>query len=208
MIQPMRQETIWSTHDPEETPGTDREKKEEMNMDEHANEALTKMDEHTDEVLQKNDGCLDWDAEISGDLPEYVLLPEGDYQFRVAEMERGRHEDTDWMPACDQATVTLEIRTAEGTAYVKTAFYLHTRGMKKLTAFFRAIGFQKKGQPMKMDWPAVTGAWGRAHFRPRGYTGRDGQEHQQNDVAWFLDFDADKVIPGFIDVTGAEDDPF
>ena len=190
------QQTIWMKHDSDDQNTTQTMK------------GGSQMNDHENEKLMQNNGCLDWDAEISGDLPEYLILPEGDYQFRVADMERGRHEETDWMPACPQATVTLEIATGEGTALVRTIFYLHDRGMRKLTAFFRAIRFQKKGQPMKMNWPGVPGAWGRAHFRPRTFTGRDGQEHQANGLAYFIDFDPDKVIPGYTDVSGDEDIPF
>ena len=192
----VRQETMWMKHDTEDQ-NNNRTMKEG-----------TKMDEQAKRTLQPADGCLDWDAEISGDLPENLILPEGDYQFHVTEVERGRHEETDWMPACPQATVILEIAAAEGTVQVRTVFYLHGKGERKLTAFFRAIGFQKKGQPMKMNWPGVPGAWGRAHFRPRTFTGRDGQEHQANGLAYFIDFDPDKVIPGYTDVSGDEDIPF
>ena len=32
-------------------------------------------------------------------------------------------------------------------------------------------------------------AAGKAHFRPRNYTGRDGQERQSNDVVRFIDYE-------------------
>lgn len=33
---------------------------------------------------------LDWNAQIENDRPEYVTLPEGDYNFEVVSFERGR----------------------------------------------------------------------------------------------------------------------
>ena len=35
--------------------------------------------------------CMDWNDEIENDGQEFVLLPEGDYVFKVTGFERGRH---------------------------------------------------------------------------------------------------------------------
>jgi len=156
----------------------------------------------------EDSGCLAWDAVISCDEPEYRILPEGDYTFQVKDIRRGWYDGSGKLEACDKVTAILEVRTAEGTATVWQDFLLHRKMEWKISKFFCAIGFKKKGESMRMNWKDVPGAWGRAHFRPRAYTGRDGQAREVNDIAWFLDFDPDKVIPGFIDVTGESDDPF
>ena len=154
------------------------------------------------------DDCLDWDSEISNDGEELLILPEGDYLFRVAEFERARHGGSAKLPPCNKASLTLEIQTADGTARARTDLFLHRNTEWKVSSFFRAIGLKAKGEQVKMDWNRVTGAWGRAHIRPRRYAGSDGSEHQANEVVRFLDYDAALVQPGFLDVSGRVAVPF
>ena len=45
-----------------------------------------------------------------------------------------------------------------------------------------------------MDWSRVIGSRGRAHFKPRTYTDRDGNERQANDVDRFYDWE-EKYFP-------------
>ena len=153
-------------------------------------------------------GCLDWDAEITCDEPQYLILPEGDYTFRVADVERGRHEGSNRLPPCNKATIHMEIQTPDGMARARTILFLHGLMEWKIFSFFCCIGQVKKGETLKMNWDGVPGAWGRAHFRPRSYEGKDGETREVNEVTRFLDFDPDRMIPGFIDVTGDEDNPF
>jgi hypothetical protein len=40
-----------------------------------------------------------------------------------------------------------------------------------------------------MNWDKVTGSRGRAHFKPRPFTGKNGNELQANDVERFYDYD-------------------
>lgn len=49
-----------------------------------------------------------WDDEIQNDGPEYVVLPDGDYNFKVTGFERGRYEGGEKIPACNMAIITLE----------------------------------------------------------------------------------------------------
>ena len=53
-------------------------------------------------------GCMEWDDVIENDGQEFVLLPEGDYQFEVVDFERGRFPGGPKIPACNKATVTLQ----------------------------------------------------------------------------------------------------
>ena len=47
---------------------------------------------------------LDWDDSIEKDS-DYVLLPEGDYEFVVESVERARHPGSDKIPPCNKAIV-------------------------------------------------------------------------------------------------------
>ena len=134
--------------------------------------------------------CMEWDDAIESDGQEFVILEEGDYNFRVVEFERGRFPGSAKIPPCNKAALTLQVKTADGKiATVKTDLILHRNLEWRLSAFFRCIGQKKHGERLVMDWNKVLYAQGRAHFKPRTYTNRDGEERQANDVDRFYDFD-------------------
>ncbi len=134
------------------------------------------------------DGCLDWDDAIESDGQQYLVLPEGDYPFTVTDFERGRFPGGPKVPACNKASLTLQVKTKEGTATVRTDLLLHRSLEWRIAAFFRCIGQKKHGERLVMDWNKVVGSRGFAHFKPRTYT-KDGEERQANDVAKFYDYD-------------------
>ena len=53
-----------------------------------------------------------WEDEIVNEGGDFVLLPEGDYDFTVAKYERARHEGSAKVPPCNMAKVTFTIWTA------------------------------------------------------------------------------------------------
>ncbi len=158
----------------------------------------------------EKDMFLDWDDTIESDGQEFVTLEEGDYNFTVTGFERGRFPGGMKIPACNKASLTLQVKTDAGIAVIKTDLLLYKSMEWKLSAFFRCIGQKKHGERLAMDWNRVVGSRGRAHFKPRTYTDRDGNERQANDLDRFYDWD-DKYIPineaDFTDVSG-DDIPF
>lgn len=138
----------------------------------------------------------DWDDEIEQDGSQFIELTEGDYRFRVASIERGRFPGSAKTPACNKATVHLEIKTNAGTATVTDDIILHPNFDWKISSFFRAIGMKKHGERMRMDWSKVQGAEGRAHFKTDTYMGRDDKEHTKNIVDRYLDYD--NSVMGFV----------
>lgn len=151
---------------------------------------------------------FDWDDAIENDGQEFIILPEGDYVFTVTDMERGWFDGSQKMSACNMAKLTLEVKTADGTAQTKTNLLLHKSMEWKLSSFFRSIGQKQHGQKLVMNWAKVPGSRGLAHFKPRTYTGNDGVERTANDCAKFLDYDAAKCGAPFIETGNDEDIPF
>ena len=82
-----------------------------------------------------------------------------------------------------------QVKTDDGVANVRTDLILNRLVEWRLSAFFRCIGQKKHGERLVMDWNKVVGSRGRAHFKPRTYTDRDGNERQINDVDRFYDYD-------------------
>ena len=125
---------------------------------------------------------LGWDDEISQDSASYITLPDGEYEFSVKEFERARYGGGEKLPPCNQAKLKLEIVTPQGTALVNHNLFLHSRTEGMVSAFFVAIGQKKHGETLKMNWPKVIGAKGRAKIGTREYNG-----NTYNEVKKFLE---------------------
>lgn len=115
---------------------------------------------------------FEWDDTIEKDS-DYVVLPEGDYEFVVESVERARHPGSEKLPPCNKAIVKLRIDSQYGTAIIDHNLFLHTKTEGMLSAFFTAIGQKKKGEKLKMNWGNVPGSTGRVHVKPKQYNGND-----------------------------------
>lgn len=131
---------------------------------------------------------LGWDDEIEKDGGDFYLLPEGDYDFTVKELERGRYQGGDKLPPCNRAIVTLQIEGPDGDFVdIKHQLFLHTKTEGLLSAFFCAIGLKKHGEKLRMDWSKVVGSTGRAKIYIDTYKNDKGEDRQANKVKKFYD---------------------
>ena len=157
------------------------------------------------------DMIMDWSDAIESDGQEFVILEEGDYNFTVTNFERGRFPGSAKIPACNKAALTLQVKTADGKlATIKFDLILYRSLEWRISSFFRCIGQKKHDERLVMDWNKVVGAKGRARFKPRSYTNRDGEERQVNDVDKFYDWD-EKFFPaddGWTELGDDDDLPF
>lgn len=128
---------------------------------------------------------LQWDDTIEKESSDFVLLPEGDYNFVVDSFERGRHGGSEKLPACNKAILKLRVESDKGTALITHNLFLHTKTEGLLSAFFESIGQKKKGEKMAMNWSHVPGATGRAKVGIHTYVNKDGEERQSNDIKKF-----------------------
>lgn len=129
---------------------------------------------------------LGWDDAIENEGPQYVLLPEGEYEFTVVKWERGRFPGSDKLPPCPKATVTVNIKTPEGETNIDHQLFLHTKTEGLLCSFFTSIGQRKHGERITMNWNAVTGTKGRCKVTINTYE-KDGQKRQNNRISKFLE---------------------
>lgn len=129
-----------------------------------------------------------WDDVIIVDDSEFVLLPEGDYNFKVTKFERGRHSGSEKLPPCNKAILTLEIDGQDkGKTTIIHNLFLHSKCEGMLSAFFRSIGQKKHGEQLRMNWQAVTGATGRCHVFIDNYKNKNGEDRQSNKIKKFYD---------------------
>lgn len=119
--------------------------------------------------------AFDWDSEIEKEN-EFIFLPDGEYDFKVVNMERGRFDGSDKMGPCPIAKLTLEIQSNAGTATIYDRLFLNSKSEWKLSSFFGAIGQKRHGTRLKMDWSKVIGSTGRAKIGKREYNGREYNE--------------------------------
>lgn len=131
---------------------------------------------------------LGWDDEIEESGPEFVLLPEGEYNFTVEKFERSRHQGSANLPPCNMAILTLKINGGEhGEATVIHRLFLHSKTEGFLSRFFESIGQKKEGERIRMNWNAVFGAKGRCKLEINTYM-KDGQERKNNQIKSFLPY--------------------
>ncbi len=139
---------------------------------------------------QNFDRELGWDDEVTNEST-FTLLKDGDYRFRMTTLERGRHEGSAKLPACAKAIVTLEILDAENKKIgeIKHNLFLHTKTEGLLSAFFRATGVKKHGEPLniKKGFTESVGRVGWCHVAIDKWTGNDGVARENNKITYFID---------------------
>ena len=146
-------------------------------------------------MIDNKEMLLDWNDSIETDGQEYVLLPEGDYNFKVTHFERGRFVGSPKIPACNKSTISVQVETKEGTATVKFDLILYRTLEWRISGFFRCIGQKKHGEKLTMDWSKVIGSIGRAHFKQRSYINQNGEEKYINDIDRFIDYNEENFPP-------------
>lgn len=131
---------------------------------------------------------MDWDDVLESDGAEFVVLPEGDYTFTITNFERGRFPGSAKIPACNKATISINIDNDIGVATARFDLILYRTLEWKIASFFRCIGQKKHGEKVAMKWNGIIGARGRAHIKPRTYQ-KGNEDRQVNDVERFYDYD-------------------
>lgn len=129
---------------------------------------------------------IGWEGTITDDGGEYVLLAPGIYPFIVRNVERKRYtpKPGSKLPACNQAVVHLVVVDSGRETDVQTNLFLTKAQEWTLSAFFRAIGQKKRGEPLRMNWNTVPGASGYVEIGNREYKGQ-----KYNEVKRFIDPD-------------------
>lgn len=139
-------------------------------------------------MKENKEMIMDWNDSIENDGQEFILLPEGEYNFTVTNFERGRFPGGPKIPPCNKASITVQVDTDEGIAIVKFDLLLYRTLEWRISSFFRSIGQKKHGEKLTMDWNKVVGSKGRARFKQRTYVDSYGDERSINDIARFIDY--------------------
>ncbi len=130
---------------------------------------------------------IGWDDEITRES-EFVLLPEGNYDFTVESLERGRFAGSEKMSPCNMATLTLVVKNPETgeDVKIKDTLYLNSKAEWRISQFFLGIGQKKHGEPLRPNWNAVPGSKGRLELTVNTYQ-KDGESRKNNRVSKYLE---------------------
>jgi len=131
-----------------------------------------------------------WEDSIEKDGVDFIILPEGDYEFEVTNFERARHPGSEKLPPCNKAIVHIRVEGKEGAStIIKHNLFLHSITEGMLCAFFTSIGQRKKGEKVNMNWCKVIGSKGRLKLSIRDWTADDGKKMQSNEIKKFYEPD-------------------
>ena len=131
---------------------------------------------------------MDWDSYIEMESEPFVILPEGDYDYKITKFERETFAGSAKVPACPKAVLELTVVVpGVGKSIIRDQLLLHENVEWKLCEFFRSIGQKTHGKGITMNWNVVLGAKGRAHVVVDTFTGSDGTEKQKNKISRYLD---------------------
>jgi hypothetical protein len=139
---------------------------------------------------------LGWDDPIEKNGLDWVLLPEGIYEFTVVNYERGRYAGGQKLPPCNKAIIDLKIESKEGETTIKHNLFLHSTMEGLIGAFFNAIGLKSDGERFVMNFNAAIGRKGKAKIFIDEWTKNDGTTGQSNKVKNFVKVDKPKFSPG------------
>lgn len=130
-----------------------------------------------------------WEDEISDEGTDYVLLPEGDYDFTVKTVERARHGGSEKVPPCNMAKVTFTVWGAEDSTEITENYFLCNKFEWKLSQLFLSVGLKKRGEPLRMNWTALPGKTGKCSVYINKYTKKDGSEGRSNRIKKLYAYD-------------------
>lgn len=140
----------------------------------------------------ENNYTYDWDDEIVNENSDFILIPDGDYEFTVEKFERGTFDGSSKLPSCKKAIVTFSIKAVEGTVSITENFLLCSSLEWKLSSLFLSVSMKKHGEPLRMNWSGLIGKTGRCHVIVDKFTKKDGSEGKSNKISKFYAYD-DKI---------------
>lgn len=140
-------------------------------------------------MASNNNGFeLDWDSTIDQDEQQYVVIPEGDYDFIVDSVEKSFVGDnSEKYRGMKMAIVHLNIQVPDmGEVPMRENFILHSNFAWKIGSLLVSTGLKKKGESIQGSyWNKLPGARGRCKV---GQTAsKNNPERKFNSVQTFYE---------------------
>jgi len=132
--------------------------------------------------MQNEIRAFRWNDTIENDGKEYSVLPEGEANFVVTNMEQTKNKD-----GYDMAVLTINLWTEFNQTNIKEYLVLNSASEWKLCEFFKGIGQRKHGEPLQPRWNEVPGSTGRCKIKIHHYTKDNGDPGTINKIEKFLE---------------------
>ena len=100
--------------------------------------------------------AMELDESVSYDGSDYKVIEDGVYPFKVKAVSIVQFNGSDNIPPCPCAEVVMRVGTGVDSTDVKDRIHLYVNDYGnpnwKIAAFYRAIGYKKHGEEVKMNW--------------------------------------------------------
>lgn len=131
---------------------------------------------------------LDFEATIEDEGSEFTLLPDGDYEFIIRKVTRGRFNGSDKVPACGEVNIEMTVGNSTDTTVISERFFMIRKFEWKLSQFFLSIGLKKHDEPLRMRWN-IEGMKGKCKVYVDSFAKKDGSQGQSNKIKKFYAYD-------------------
>ena len=122
-----------------------------------------------------------WNDVIKND-DQFILLEDGDYEFKIDHYERSRSKGGK-LPPCNMAVVYFNI-SAYGDPQLRDNFVMHSSLEWKLSQLFMSVGLKKKGEELRMDWDKLPGLTGKCKItKVKNGEGSRNPDGYHNEIA-------------------------
>lgn len=133
---------------------------------------------------------LEWDEEVKKGS-EFIVLPEGIYNFRVESFEPGKSKGTGNIPPCKMAIIKIRIFNGEQSTLVTEYFTLWSTLEWKISEFFESIGVKEVNGKFPQKWKEAPGSTGRCNVIVEKY-----KDNEYNKISKFLPPERKKFTAG------------
>lgn len=121
-------------------------------------------------MAENTNAAMSWDDEF--EESEFILLPEGDYNFTITQFERGQFNGSDKLPPAPQANIRFLIPFEGQEVNVDYKLILCKSLQWKNHQLFESVGLIKKGSgAQKLPWDQLVGKSGVCEITHRVYNG-------------------------------------
>lgn len=108
--------------------------------------------------------AIGWDDEINVsevnkdggyEKEDFVVLPPGEYDFKVVKFERGSYAGGEKIPACNKVKIGVVLDGgSKGSGYASTNFFMVDNQLWKIFQFLDSVGLRQQGT-VSIPWSKV-----------------------------------------------------
>lgn len=137
-----------------------------------------------------NPDVYDFNSEVTAEVTEFALLPDGTYPYTVVNVEKEFYEPKEGskLPPCNMAKITCEVNGGNnGTTRITRSFFWHSSTMWRISQLFISVGLVKKGEKFVPNPDRLLGLTGSCQVVQESYTKNNGGAGTRNEITKYLE---------------------